>query len=275
MRPEVAPVLRWAGSKRRLLPLLLPYFPGDFGTYFEPFLGGGAVFFRLRPHRAVLGDLCVPLVSTYEAVRDYPEDILDTLVGLRPTDREEYYRVRAAAPDDPVSAAVRFIYLNKACWNGLYRVNSSGEFNVPFGRPKSDFLVDPENLRACARALAGGAVKLAAGDFADTLRTAEAGDFAYLDPPYVTSCRGNGFREYNDRLFSWADQVRLAHMAQDLVDRGVHVVVSNAAHDSIAELYSSFAKVHLERSSTLAGKPSARRRVIEALYVAGPAGVLP
>jgi DNA adenine methylase len=261
------PFLRWAGSKRAHLHHLLDLLPGSFNTYWEPFLGSGALFFLLRPHRAVLSDACGPLVSTFRAVRDGPEAVLRQL-GQPKVDKDSYYRLRAAQPPDRFGRAAQFIYLNKTCWNGLYRVNSEGRFNVPYGRPKTDNIVEPANLRACSAALRREGVHLAVHDFAAALDGVGRGDLVYLDPPYVTRHNNNGFVDYNEKLFSWRDQERLARLANGLVRRGAHVLVSNADHDDVVALFAQFRHVPFSRSSTLASDATKRGQVREALFVA-------
>lgn len=256
------PFLRWAGSKRSLLKHLLPVIPKRFGTYYEPFLGSGALFFLLRPERATLADTCGELVDVYEAVRDGPEKILAYL-DLWVPDKDFYYAIRENRSSGRFKRAAEFIYLNRTCWNGLYRVNAAGKFNVPYGQPKTDFIVDAENLRACSRALVSPQIDLAVGDFEDAVVDATVGDFVFLDPPYVTGHNNNGFIDYNEDLFRWSDQERLARVARELVDRGVHVVVTNADHDDVVGLYPGFGRRTFARTSTLAGNARARRAIRE------------
>lgn len=256
------PYLRWAGSKQRILGQLAPFLPSTFGTYFEPFLGAGSLFFLLSPKRAVLSDACEELVENYRAVRDGASQVCRHLKSMRLCE-DVYYEIRDARSRGRFKGAAEFIYLNKGCWNGLYRVNSSGQFNVPYGRPKTDFLIDIENVRACANALARRSVKLLHCDFEISLKSAKRGDFVYLDPPYVTRHNRNGFRDYNESLFSWDDQVRLAQVAESLVRRGVYVLISNASHDDVLDLYPSFEASVLTRNSTLAGDRKYRTQVEE------------
>lgn len=262
------PFLRWAGSKRVLLPQLLDALPSTYGTYREPFLGGGSLFFLLEPRHAVLSDSCQDLVATYEAVRDNPSAILRYLAPLRP-DRDLYYQIRSNRSSARFKRAAEFIYLNKTCWNGLYRVNAQGEFNVPYGAPRTDDIIDPSNLRACATALSCPEVNLSSEDFEDALLEAEAGDLVFLDPPYVTGHNNNGFVDYNELIFSWHDQERVAKVAISLAAMGVHVLVTNAFHQDVLDLYDGFKIVPLHRRSTIASAASKRGRVTEALLWCG------
>jgi DNA adenine methylase len=257
------PFLRWAGSKQRLLRLLVPLLPSSFGRYYEPFLGAGSLFFLLQPKSAVLSDTCTELIATYKAVARDVEEVLSAMSGLDPLDRTQYYRVRAARASGKYERAAEFIYLNRASWNGLYRVNSRGEFNVPYGAPKTSAIVDANHLRECAKLLRRSRVRMETADFDDALSKCQAGDLAFLDPPYVTGHNNNGFIDYNERLFSWADQVRLAQTAVALAKRGVKVMVTNANHQGVIDLYTGFEAIEIERSSTLAGAKSARGLVTE------------
>lgn len=259
------PFLRWAGSKRALLRPIVDVLPAHYRVYWEPFLGAGSLYFALKPGRAVLGDSCRELIDTYAAVRDSVDEIIGHLNPLKP-DKNLYYHIRSHRSTDPVRRAAEFLYLNKTCWNGLYRVNSRGDFNVPYGRPKTDFLMDNANLRACSTQLQGCHVSLQYSDFEVTLRGVGPGDLVFLDPPYVTRHNNNGFVDYNETLFSWADQVRLARIARALVIRGAHIIVSNADHKEIRDLYEGFRFLAFSRYSTLAGDCEKRGPVQEGIF---------
>lgn len=261
---EPRPFLRWAGSKQRLLSQLVRYVPEHGGRYFEPFLGAGAMFFLLEPAAAWLSDTCEPLIETYDVVARRPEEVVEQLQAMDVLDRDFYYAVRARRPSNEVQRAARFLYLNRAGWNGLYRVNARGDFNVPYGRPRSGNIVDTSNLRACAELISRA--QLSVGDFASLNDYVRAGDFVYFDPPYVTGHNNNGFVDYNENLFSWFDQIRLAELARDLQDRGAHVVVSNAHHEAVIALYPTFRVGEVVRTSALASTVSRRGKVSEAVF---------
>jgi DNA adenine methylase len=266
LRSLPRPFLKWAGSKKVVAAQIVPHLPRIFGSYWEPFLGGGTLFFLLQPRQACLGDLCSPLIRTYKAVRDEPELVYSALSRLRVAE-SEYYRVRASAPRLEHTRAARFIYLNKACWNGLYRVNLQGDFNVPFGRPKGTTTGSGELLRACSEALAHPGVSLVDGDFETLVAGPRVGDVVFLDPPYATTGpRRSTFLEYNEKIFSWRDQVRLAEAANELAHRGCSVYVTNSSADEIADLYRDFESAVLIRQSTIASRSSSRGLAIEALY---------
>jgi DNA adenine methylase len=258
------PFLRWAGSKRALLSHIVEALPDRYGAYHEPFMGSASLFFLLRPPEAFLSDSCSELVETFAAVRDSPETILRYLALWMPGS-EFFYHVRSNRSSGRYKRAAEFIYLNKTCWNGLYRVNSRGEFNVPYGLPKTDSIIDRANFRACATALSESNAEVQCRDFEVALEAVEAGDLVFLDPPYVTRHNDNGFVDYNEQLFSWADQLRLAKAAHELVERGAHVLVTNAFHSDVVDLYHGFNLMPINRSSTLASDPTKRSRVTEAL----------
>ncbi len=238
-----SPVVKWAGGKTSLLTRIAARLPKAYGTYIEPFLGGGATFFALRPERALVADSNAELIAMYEAIRDEPAALMAALDTLQPhvADRERYLAVRAQDPATltRTEAAARFIYLNKTCYNGLYRVNREGKFNVPFGRHASPpRLYDASNLHAVGEALRRASVRCA--DYRDVLREATPGDFVYLDPPYHPAARTANFTSYTPLGFGDADQRALADEVARLTDAGVFVLLSNSDTPLIRELYGSY-----------------------------------
>jgi len=258
------PFLKWAGSKRALLGNFVDFIPSTFRTYREPFLGSGAMFFLLRPDRAVLSDACRELIQSFVALRDNAGQVLRHLENL-PIDRQTFYRIRKNRSPHKYRRAAEFIYLNKTCWNGLYRVNASGIFNVPFGSKSPKKIAEPENIRQCAKVLRKIEVAIRECDFEGNLAQASRGDLVYLDPPYVTSHNDNGFIEYNEVLFSWKDQKRLAALAERARRMGAHVVISNAADRRVISLYPNFRVKFINRVSTLASNTAKRKAVKEAV----------
>jgi len=231
-------------------------------TYYEPFAGAAALFFALEPHFAVLGDLNIELITVYSAVRNQPLDLIDALAKWS-NDYETYYRVRGTSFDDIVHRAARTLYLNKTCWNGLYRVNREGGFNVPFGNHGRQ-VFDADHLIQASMILRRA--ELVCSDFASTVSRAKPGDVVYFDPPYTALHSANGFRRYNETLFTWDDQIRLAAVAEALVANGCHVIVSNSCHDEILALYPGFQARLIDRASVMSGKSSGRGRVTEAIF---------
>ena len=225
--PRARPFVKWVGGKRQLLPRLLPHVPQRFGRYFEPFVGGGALFFSLAPEFAALNDGNARLVRTYRTIRDRVEDVV-ALLRTYPHDRDFFMSLRAVDIDagTDVEVAAWFIYLNRTAFNGLYRVNSRGGFNVPFGRYKNPTICDAENLRACAAILKGASITH--GDFEAVVADAHPGDFVYFDPPYVPLTATSDFTSYTAEGFTDADQVRLRDVALRLKAGGVAVMLSNS-----------------------------------------------
>jgi DNA adenine methylase len=260
------PFLKWPGGKRRLVSNLLRLAPKRFNRYFEPFLGSGALFFGLSTKRAVLGDVNVELIECYVQLRNNCESVIGELRKLRNSEID-FYRIRKRNPTQAAARAARFIYLVRLAFNGIYRVNrSTGHFNVPYGGRSQLVVLQEEQLRLASHKLKQA--RLVAGDFEKAVVTAKEGDFVYLDPPYTLAHANNGFVRYNTRLFSWKDQVRLAECATRLARDGVAVIVSNATHPSILELYPGFRCIHIQRSSQVAAHAVHRGIVTELLLSA-------
>jgi DNA adenine methylase len=235
-----APFLKWAGGKRQLLPRILQLVPARIDTYYEPFVGGGAVFFALaaqaRFRRAVIGDANAELVICYTAIRDQVDAVIAKLRRYR-NDHDAYYEERAKDPArmSPAARAARVIFLNRCGYNGLYRVNSKGLFNVPFGRYRRPLICDEGKLRAASRALR--TVKIVAGDFAKLMAKPGPDDFVYLDPPYVPVSATSSFTAYAGRDFGMTAQERLAEALRALSVRGVLALLSNSDCAATRKLY--------------------------------------
>lgn len=236
-RQRVKPFLKWAGGKRWLVSDHRTVFPKSYNRYFEPFLGSGAVFFGLCPSHAYLSDANHGLIETYYAIRDDWRLVWERLLWHRQRhSKEHYYRIRTSKPRTAASRAARFIYLNRTCFNGLYRVNRQGVFNVPKGT-KDTVTFPDDDFSTVANALRSA--HLVCGDFEEVLYEAGAGDFVYVDPPYTVQHNQNNFIKYNERLFCWEDQERLAAAVGEVSRRGALVLVSNADSPSIKRLYSA------------------------------------
>lgn len=233
------PVVKWVGGKRRLLEHLLPRVPETRGRYYEPFVGGGALFFALRPSEAHINDLNHDLVNLYRVIRDTPESLIDAMASYV-NDKDCYLAVRAIDPAalSPVDQAARFLYLNRTCYNGLYRVNKAGRFNVPFGRYKRPSMVDPENLRRVSALLQQ--TEITALDFEEACAGAGAGDFVYFDPPYAPVSETAYFTQYTGGGFTLQDQERLATLFRRLDRKGVRLMLSNSDTPFVRALYAGF-----------------------------------
>ncbi len=238
---SVEPFLRWAGGKRQLLPELRKHIPPVYGAYHEPFLGGGALFFDLLPARAVLSDANERLIRTYRGVKNFPENVIGQLEYAAANFTPEFYAaVRAQDPDHlgDVGVAAWFIFLNKTCFQGLYRVNKSDHFNVPIGKFKTPpTICDHTRLRACSAALAGASIR--SDDFRFVSDHAEPGDFVYFDSPYVPVSDTSDFTGYTADGFTANDQSELRDLALELKSKGVHVLLSNASVPQVHQLYAS------------------------------------
>jgi DNA adenine methylase len=259
----LTPLVKWAGGKRRLLSDILEVAPPRFSKYYEPFLGGGAVFFSLRPEAATLSDTNSELIQMYAQVRDCPEGVLRHLRQMRNSE-EDYYRIRQSRPRTNNGRAARLIYLCTLSFNGIHRQNLRGEFNVPYGYKTHIDPCDEATIRGVCHSLQG--TILVEGDFERAISAARKGDFVYFDPPYTVAHGNNGFIKYNAKIFSWADQERLASVASRLKKAGCSVVVSNADHPSIRKLYPSFKVRVIERHSVMAASSEFRRPVCECLF---------
>lgn len=253
------PFLKWAGGKRWLLNKTNELLPdmSIANRYLEPFLGGGSIFFHLEPETALLSDINDDLINTYSVIRDSWHDLFEILKRYHNKHSQDfYYRMRNYKPRTPINKAARFIYLNRTCWNGLYRVNKKGEFNVPIGT-KTSVIFDYDNFEQISTLLKRASLEVC--DFEVTINKAEENDFIFIDPPYTVKHNLNGFLKYNETIFSWQDQIRLKNAISRAISRGAKILVTNANHESIKELYNDFGNIHhLDRASVIAGKSEAR-----------------
>lgn len=258
------PFIKWAGGKRRLLEQYNALLPNhsQFNRYFEPFLGGGAVFFHLKPSKALLADLNPELINCYKMVKNYPDELIDHLAKHKTTE-QYFYKQRELLPENltPIERASRFIYLNKTCYNGLYRVNKQGQFNVPYGKYKKPLICDREVIRAASEALQN--VQFSIASFEKTVSQAHSEDFIYLDPPYVPTSVTASFTSYTSCNFTESDQVKLAEIVRNLDKKGCLFMLSNSDTKLVRTLYQGFKffTVHCPRS--INSNPFARGLVTE------------
>ncbi|HQZ14356.1 MAG TPA: Dam family site-specific DNA-(adenine-N6)-methyltransferase [Acidimicrobiia bacterium] len=260
---RISPLIKWPGGKREILNKILPFLPAISNRYFEPFLGGGALFFAIQPERSVLSDLNEELINLYVQVRDYPEELISIMSSFENSEKA-YYKIRSSKFRTPLKRAARLLYLTTLSFNGIHRVNLSGEFNVPYGRKTHLLACDEEKIRSISQALSSTELKVS--DFETATRNATSGDLIYFDPPYTVAHSHNGFLKYNEKIFSWSDQIRLAGHAYELYQRGCHVVVSNADHPSVRKLYRGFKCKVIERFSRIAADSEHRKIITEALF---------
>jgi DNA adenine methylase len=246
--PIPKPFVKWAGGKRQLLPAITSHVPEKFERYFEPFLGGGAVFFHLvsqeRQTKLFLSDLNPDLIISYITMRDRVKELVSALelhsINYFKNPSTYYYKVRESNPKGQVEKVSRLIFLNKTCFNGLYRVNSKGKFNVPIGRYVNPNIVNRENLLAVSKVLQSKDISIKCQDFEEALNNASSGDFVYLDPPYQPVSTTANFTSYTDGDFDYSDQKRLYAKFKALDKRGVKVLLSNSRSSEILQLFKEF-----------------------------------
>ncbi|SEG14545.1 DNA adenine methylase [Billgrantia desiderata] len=258
----VLPFLKWAGGKRWLVRDHPDIFPKEFNTYIEPFLGSGSVFFHLQPENALLADANKELITTYRALRNRNRKVEILLREYHENHSEDfYYHMREQSPKTQEEIAARMIYLNRTCWNGLYRVSLAGKFNVPKGT-KENVILDTDNFQATAKLLRRAAI--VHSDFEAIIDAAQEDDFVFVDPPYTVKHNLNGFVKYNEKLFSWEDQIRLKLAIDRATRRGAKILITNAHHESIVELYGDYLQHStLSRQSVLSGKSEFRGKYSE------------
>ena len=263
---ECRPFLKWAGGKTQLLPELIKRVPPSYNRYLEPFLGGGALYFALQPKTAYLADYNPELINCFEVVRSNLADLKEELKKYR-YDKEMYYEVRELdrkadyASTSPIARAARFIYLNKTCFNGLYRVNSKGHFNVPFGAYKDPTILDAPNLTACSNALQSAILKT--GSFEDIAEIAEKDDFVYFDPPYAPVSETADFTQYVSGGFDASSQELLLLTCLKLHQKGVKWMLSNSNTNIIQELYRGFKVETVEAGRAINSKAEKRGPILE------------
>lgn len=242
----VAPVVKWVGGKRQLLSEIEPLFPKRYTTYCEPFVGGGAVLFSKQPRHAVVNDLNKDLITTYLVIRDDVRTLIELLKQYENT-ADYFYKVRDLDRDkeqysqlSSVEKAARLLYLNKTCYNGLFRVNSSGEFNSPFGNYKNPNIVNEPVLLAVNKYFCNNDIAFYSEDFASTLKRIKRGAFVYLDPPYDPVSDTSSFTGYNKGGFDRKEQIRLKNCCDELSANGIKFMLSNSSTDFIKELYNNY-----------------------------------
>ena len=267
----VAPVLKWVGGKRQLLPEIKKYIP-KYSTYYEPFLGGGAVLFELQPKKAVVNDLNSELINVYEVIKTTPQELIDELKKYS-NDEETFYKVRNIDRNkdefkklSDVQRAARIIYLNKTCFNGLYRVNSSGEFNSPFGRYKNPNIINENTILAVNKYFNTSDITFRNTDFEDSIKDIPKGSFVYLDPPYDPVSKTSNFTGYNQGGFGDDEQIRIKNMCDRLNANGVKFLLSNSATPFIKDLYKDY-KIEIVNAKRAVNSKADKRGEIEEVLI--------
>jgi len=268
----VAPVLKWVGGKRQLLDTLTPLLPKRISTYCEPFIGGGAVLFNLQPSIAYVNDINYELINVYSTIRNDVENLIVALQDFR-NEAEYFYTVRdwdrnqgEYATRSDVEKAARILYLNKTCYNGLFRVNSAGEFNSPFGSYRNPNIVNAPTLRAVSSYLNAAKVHLTSLDYSEVIQTLPKGAFVYLDPPYDPVSDTSSFTGYSRGGFTRDDQIRLRECCDDLTARGLKFMLSNSATDFIRTQYAAY-HITVVQAKRAVNADSKKRGEIDELVV--------
>lgn len=269
--PLVAPVLKWVGGKRQLLPEIRKSLPREFSTYYEPFLGGGAVLFDLQPARAVVNDVNPELINVYCVIRDDVEGLIDHL-RIHRNEADYFYQIREVDREkrvydqlSDIERASRILYLNKTCYNGLFRVNQQGEFNAPFGRYKNPNIVNETSLRAASHYFNQAKLTFKSGDFEAALKGIRKGGFVYFDPPYDPITESANFTGYDKGGFNRGEQIRLKKLCDELDRKGVEFLLSNSATDFILDLYKDYHIRVVQAKRAVNSKGNKRGNVDEVL----------
>lgn len=268
LKEETYPIVKWVGGKRQLMFELLKIMPKSYNRYFEPFIGGGALFFELQPQNGYISDMNEELINLYSVVRDDVYELIDDLnkhevskeyfLKIRNLDRTEKYNSLS-----DVKKASRFIYLNRTCFNGMYRVNSQGQFNVPFGNYKNPRIVDAENLMNCSKLLKN--TEICCADFSEILNKVQKGDFVYFDPPYVPLNETSSFTSYTKDGFDLDMQFKLREVCEELDSMGVMFMLSNSDTKLVNELYSSYEIKKVFASRAINANGNGRGKITEVL----------
>ena len=268
------PFLKWAGGKRQLLPAIAEYIPAKYTEYYEPFIGAGAVLFSLQPKKCTINDTNSELINCYQVIKQQPEELLTLCQQHQENNSKEYYyQLREQDRQDnfkdrsPVERAARIIYLNKTCFNGLFRVNSSGQFNVPYGKYKNPLIADPAVIKAISTYLDRAKVSILNGDFERAVAKAKKGSFIYFDPPYHPLSDTSSFTGYSMNGFGEAEQIGLKELCDELSDRGCQILASNSAAPFIKSLYNDprYEVVEVKATRAINAVSSKRGKINELL----------
>ena len=267
---NLQPFTKWTGGKRQLLGELRSYMPETYGRYFEPFVGGGALFFDLAPEQAVINDFNEELINAYRQIKNNPAELINLLIKHKENNSKDYYlELRSADRDGRISRmtgverAARILYMLRVDFNGLYRINSKNQFNVPYGRYKNPKIVDVDLLYQISEYLNENDVEILQTDFAEAVKDAQTGDFVYFDPPYIPLNETSSFTSYTHEGFSYEEQVRLRNTFKELTERGVYAMLSNSSSPLVEELYKDFNIYFVEAQRTNGAKSSSRGKISE------------
>lgn len=264
------PLLKWAGGKTQLLPILRNAVPASFNRYVEPFVGGGALFWDLALRGSLIADSNAELIHFYSIVRDFPDALIEAVSRMTIT-RDNFYLIRSIAPDtlSPIQRAARFLYLNKTCYNGLHRVNRKGRFNTPFGGKTNVKILEEKDIIKASRLLKTSLIVCA--DYKDLIPQLKQGDFVYFDPPYLPISKNSDFRRYTSDFFSKQDHENLAGFFSQLTNRGIKALLSNSSNETIRSLYRGHWYTLVQANRQINCRPSGRGKISELLVANYPA----
>ena len=264
------PFTKWTGGKRQLLSVIKSLMPDQYNNYFEPFVGGGALFFDLAPKKAYINDFNSELINCYQQIKKNPQILIELLAKHQENNSKEYYLDLRSADRDSridkmtdVERAARIMYMLRVDFNGLYRVNSKNQFNVPYGRYKNPKIVDSDLILSISQYLNSNNIKILTGDFEKAVQDVVAGDFVYFDPPYIPLSETSAFTSYTHEGFTYEDQVRLRDCFKKLDEKGAFVMLSNSSSPLVEELYKDFNIHKVEANRTNGAKTSSRGKISE------------
>lgn len=269
---KLTPILKWVGGKKQLLSEITPLIPKKITTYVEPFIGGGAVLFNLQPKKAIINDLNKELINTYKVVKESPRELLKLLKIHDKNNCEDYfYEIRALDRTDNfenmnnIEKAARVIYLNKTCFNGLYRVNKAGLFNSPYGKYKNPNIINESTILAMSNYFNNNNIKIIQGDYKNALKDLKKDTFVYLDPPYMPISTSSSFTNYTKTSFNEKEQIELKKECNKLDNKGIKFMLSNSDHPLIREFYKDFDIRIVKAKRSINSKGDSRGKINEIL----------
>lgn len=273
MKNEISPVIKWVGGKRQLLHELVNYMPKKYNVYFEPFIGGGAFLLKLLPTNAIINDANEELINMYKVIREHPQELINQLIIHQKNNSKEYYlRIREVDRTGEIKKytdiqrAARLMYMLRVDFNGMYRVNSKGQFNVPYGKYKNPKIVNDDNIYKLSEYFNSSNIKMMYGDFEKSVNNAKAGDLVYFDPPYIPLTKTSSFTSYTANNFNLEDQKRLANTFFNLSKKGVNVMLSNSDTELTRKLYDK-ANIHEVRANRAINSNGSKRGKISELII--------
>ena len=266
----IVPFLKWVGGKRQLMPAINKLLPKKYTNYYEPFIGGGALLFNIQPKKAVINDFNEELINVYKVIKNNPEGLIRDLKTHK-NESGYFYNIRALDREEDfdkltgIKKASRVIYLNKTCYNGLYRVNSSGEFNSPFGKYKNPNIVNEFVIRAVSKYLNNNEIIILNGDFEESVKNISKGAFVYFDPPYIPVSESSNFTTYVQGGFNMSDQIRLRDLCSQLDKKNVRFLLSNSATPQIEDLYKGYEIEYVKANRSINSNAKKRGGIDEVL----------